>query len=41
MCVDFRALKFIIENDPYQMPRIDDILDSLAEATLYKQNRPE
>ena len=32
MCVDFRALNSITENDPYQMPRIDDILDSLAEA---------
>ena len=32
MCVDFRAVNSLTSPDPYQMPRIDEILDRLAEA---------
>ncbi|KAI4292185.1 hypothetical protein PAPHI01_2496, partial [Pancytospora philotis] len=35
ICVDYRALNQITLKDNYQMPRIDDILDSLAQARVF------
>ena len=34
VCVDFRAVNALTSPDPYQMPRIDDILEQLAEAVF-------
>ena len=34
VCVDFRAVNALTSPDPYQMPRIDEILDQLAEASF-------
>ena len=34
VCVDFRAVNALTSPDPYQMPRIDEILDQLAEAVF-------
>ncbi|KAI4293341.1 hypothetical protein PAPHI01_2615 [Pancytospora philotis] len=35
ICIDYRALNQITCKDNYQMPRIDDILDSLAQARIF------
>lgn len=32
LCIDFRGLNKITTADPYQMPRVDDLLDEVAEA---------
>ena len=34
VCVDFRAVNALTSPDPYQMPRIEDILEQLAEASF-------
>ncbi len=35
MCIDFRPLNAITKKDNYLLPRIDEILDSLATAKIY------
>ena len=32
LCIDYRKLNKATVSDPYQMPRVDDLLDSVAEA---------
>ena len=32
MCIDFRAINSVTQPDPYQMPLIDEILETLASA---------
>ena len=34
ICIDFRALNLVTASDPFEMPMIDEILDSLATAKL-------
>ena len=34
VCVDFRAVNALTSPDPYQMPRIEDILEQLAKASF-------
>ncbi|MGL4850996.1 MAG: reverse transcriptase domain-containing protein [Clostridium sp.] len=35
LCIDFRALNAVTLKDKYPLPRIDEILDDLAEATVF------
>lgn len=35
LCIDFRALNALNIKDSYPIPRIDEILDSLAQATVF------
>ena len=32
LCIDYRKLNSVAQPDPYQIPRVDDILDEVAEA---------
>ena len=33
ICVDYRSLNAVTSNDPYQMPRVDDLIDEVGNAT--------
>ena len=33
ICVDYRHLNAVTSNDPYQMPRVDDLIDKVGNAT--------
>ena len=33
LCIDYRKLNQVTVADPYQMPRVDDLLDEVTEAT--------
>ena len=39
ICIDFRAINIVTQPDPYQMPLIDEILETLASAKFISLNK--
>lgn len=35
MCIDYRGLNAVTKKDAYPMPRIDEILDRIGDATIF------